>query len=391
LLKYKRLKPSKRSKINKIKGKQMIKKQTFRREKTISLFIFVTLIAVLAVYTALADVSTAFYPTADGLAQWIPSTGTSHFATVDETTCNGNTDYNYTNTVGYRDSYQLSLSAIPNGSRITAIEITPCASKNKTQNGSVVMNLFYRNNGVSSSDAGNYSLSNTVPTVLTATTFSNLSIYKIATTNLQVGAVYTSGSRGLKLSNISAKITYFPLAAPSNLSVTNQAATEIDLQWQDNTQAEDGYNVERSLNGYIWTNIATTTANVITYNDTGLTSDLTYYYRVRAFNSVASTGYTSAVHGITYQNIPLAPTNLTGQASSTIAVLNWTDNSSNEDTFRVEQSLDNINFSEIGSTNLNIHNYYVYSLTPGTYYFRVRSRNIIGDSDYTNTATVIMP
>lgn len=366
-------------------------RQTFRREKTISLSIFVTLIAILAVNLALADVTTALYPMADGLTQWTPSAGSSHYVLVDETTCNGNTDYTYTNNAGYRDSYQLSLSAIPNGARITAIEITPCASKNKIQNGSSLMNLFYRHNGVNSADAGNYSLSNTVPTVLTTTTFSNLAIYKVATTNLQVGAVYTSGNRGLKLSNISAKITYYPLLAPSNLAVTNSATTTISLQWQDNTQAEDGYNIERSLNGYNWTNVATTSPNVVSFNDFYLIPDRTYYYRVKAFNSVISTGYTSTVYGITYQNIPLAPTNLTGQASSTIAVLNWTDNSSNEDTFRVEQSTDNLNFSEIGSTNLNIHNYYVYSLTPGTYYFRVRARNIIGDSDYTNTATVVMP
>ena len=49
----------------------------------------------------------AVYPTADGTyTAWTPSTGTSHYALVDETTPN-TTDYNSSNTIGQKDSYVM--------------------------------------------------------------------------------------------------------------------------------------------------------------------------------------------------------------------------------------------------------------------------------------------
>jgi hypothetical protein len=55
----------------------------------------------------------AIYPTADGnYSQFTPSTGSDHYALVDETTPN-TTDYNDGTTVGHRDSYAMgNLSAL---------------------------------------------------------------------------------------------------------------------------------------------------------------------------------------------------------------------------------------------------------------------------------------
>src|SRR4051812_25134137 len=67
-------------------------------------------------------------PTSDGnYSQWTPSTGTSHFANVDDTVCNGGSDYNSTTGVGNRDSYGVSLSSVPDGATITQIDVKPCA------------------------------------------------------------------------------------------------------------------------------------------------------------------------------------------------------------------------------------------------------------------------
>lgn len=49
----------------------------------------------------------AVYPTADGnYTAWTPSTGSSHYALVDETTPN-TADYNSSNTIGQKDSYVM--------------------------------------------------------------------------------------------------------------------------------------------------------------------------------------------------------------------------------------------------------------------------------------------
>lgn len=57
---------------------------------------------------------TPLLPTADGnYTAWTPSTGTSHFALVDEQTPNGDTDYNAATTEGDKDSY--TFANLPTG------------------------------------------------------------------------------------------------------------------------------------------------------------------------------------------------------------------------------------------------------------------------------------
>src|SRR6185436_5861799 len=111
--------------------------------------------------------------------QFTPKTGSNHFAMVDETTCNGTTDYNEEATLSQRDSYVISLSSIPDGATINQIDITPCASRRSTGSGSTTFNVFYRLNSVDSADAGAYALpTGTTPSVLSATSFTGLSIVK---------------------------------------------------------------------------------------------------------------------------------------------------------------------------------------------------------------------
>lgn len=68
------------------------------------------------------------FPGADGSnSQFIPSTGTSHFALVDETTPN-TTDYNESNTVGHRDTYNMQDLAAVTGT-IYAVQTHVAALK----------------------------------------------------------------------------------------------------------------------------------------------------------------------------------------------------------------------------------------------------------------------
>jgi len=74
----------------------------------------------------------------------------------------------------------------------------------------------------------------------------------------------------------------FP-AAPSGLALTITSSSEIDLAWTDNATNEDGFSIERSLDGITYVEIDTVAANVVAYEDTGLTASTLYYYRVRAY------------------------------------------------------------------------------------------------------------
>ena len=59
----------------------------------------------------------------------------------------------------------------------------------------------------------------------------------------------------------------------------------LTLSWNDRSNNEDGFSIERMVSGGILTQIATVGANVTSYADANLTSGLNYCYIVRAFNS----------------------------------------------------------------------------------------------------------
>jgi len=85
-----------------------------------------------------------------------------------------------------------------------------------------------------------------------------------------------------------------PPEAPTGLQVTVTSSSSVRLTWSDNSDIEDGFKIERSLSisdGF--TQIATVSANLTTYDDTGLSSGTTYYYRVRAHNSVGNSAYSN--------------------------------------------------------------------------------------------------
>src|SRR5207249_6090726 len=64
-----------------------------------------------------------------------------------------------------------------------------------------------------------------------------------------------------------------------------------------------------------------------------------YYYRVRAYNALAISAYSSEKNATTLWNIPVAPSGLriTSITSATVS-LAWTDNANNETGFKVQRS-----------------------------------------------------
>jgi hypothetical protein len=239
---------------------------------------------------ASAATTSALLPLSDGSnTAFTPSSGTTHYTLVDETTCNGNTDYNSTNVVGNRDSYNVSVSSIPNGSIINSVSITPCASRNSNGGGSSTLNVFYILNGTSSSDSGNYALSGTNPSNLASTNINVSQIVKSPATTLQIGAIYSAGTKGAKLSRISATVNYSPLPVPNNFTSSTSSPTSINLSWSD-ISYEENFVIERRnvTASTTFATIATTTANTVNYLDTGLSSGNTYSYRIRSY---AGEGY----------------------------------------------------------------------------------------------------
>jgi hypothetical protein len=88
---------------------------------------------------------------------------------------------------------------------------------------------------------------------------------------------------------------------------------------------------------------------------------------------------------------PAAPSNLTATAASSSAInLAWTDNSDNEDGFRIErcQGSGCSSFAQIATVGANVTSFQNTGLSAGTSYsYRVRAYNAGGNSAYSNTAS----
>ncbi|HJQ25056.1 MAG TPA: choice-of-anchor D domain-containing protein [Blastocatellia bacterium] len=106
-------------------------------------------------------------------------------------------------------------------------------------------------------------------------------------------------------------------AAPTNLVAKAVSSTEIDLTWQDNATDEQGFRIERSLDGQNFTEIATVGPNVQSYNDTGLTPETTYFYRVFAFNNFGNSDPSNIAADTTPKN-PLPPVPVINVAPTSI-------------------------------------------------------------------------
>ena len=177
---------------------------------------------------------------------------------------------------------------------------------------------------------------------------------------------------------------------PTSLIATAVSSSQINLTWTDNSSSETGFKIERSpLDNSHYTEVATVGTNVTAYNDSGLNEGTKYYYRVRAYNAVATSGYPDEQHATTFSNIPVAPSGLriTSVTSSKV-FLAWTDNSGNESGFKIQRKKGATGtYAEIATPGWNVTTYTDddNALLDGTqYYYKVCAYNSAGDSPFSN-------
>jgi parallel beta-helix repeat protein len=118
-------------------------------------------------------------------------------------------------------------------------------------------------------------------------------------------------------------------AAPTSLVISSATSTLINLSWTDNSSDETGFKVEKSADGTTFAQLATVGANVVAYSDTGLTALTTYYYRVRAYNSIGNSSYSNTANATT-QAPPLVSLSAVTALYPANGV-NWNDYVKNDD------------------------------------------------------------
>ncbi len=258
--------------------------------------------------------------------------------------------------------------------------------------------VYWGNRGL---DAGNYSTSggsangvDTVENVFVQSPSSGAWTIEVIAAELNQDSHVETAALDCDYALVASGVSTAPPTPPSDptaLSALATASDAIALSWTDNAVNEDGYTVERSLDGVAFAAISTTSANASSFTDSGLNSGTTYYYRVIAFNGAGSSGYSNVASATTpTPQPPLSPTGLTATGTSDTTIeLTWTAGSSNESGFSVERSSPGANaWTQITTVGAGVTLYVDGGLAPLTSFdYRVSAFNSVGTSLPSNVAT----
>jgi len=212
----------------------------------------------------------------------------------------------------------------------------------------------------------------------------------------------SSGSRNISgnaedcISEQAIKNTCLPPSAPTALPATNGTSTGFTANWNLVGNATN-YFVDVSLNSNFTTFVSgynnQTAGNTQSINITGLSSNTTYFYRVRAGNSAGPGPNSNVITVLTNNEIPAAPQALAAtNVTSSGFTANW-NLVGNANGYFIDVSL-NSNFTTFvsGYNNQSSGNAQSINITGlssnTTYFYRLRASNSAGSSPNSNLIVV---
>lgn len=267
--------------------------------------------------------------------------------------------------------------------------------------------------------SGNYSVVGTVGAGVTS--WNDTSLSGSTTYTYQIQAYNNVGSSGLSNEGSvttpagGGTTTPPPTTVPGNattvpngpwgLVTSAGSANSVSLKWSAVSGNESGFRIERKTWSGNYAAVGTVGAGVTYWTDSSVSGSTQYTYRVVAYNNVGDSSYTNesvvstpAGGGGTTSpgpvpgnatTVPNGPWSLAGSASGSGINLTWADNANNESGFKIERKTPGGSYSQVGTVGAGVTNWTDTAAGVGnTYTYRVKAYNNIGDSAYSNEATV---
>ncbi|MBK7105277.1 MAG: T9SS type A sorting domain-containing protein [Ignavibacteriae bacterium] len=198
--------------------------------------------------------------------------------------------------------------------------------------------------------------------------------YRVKVTNsfLDIDTIYSNETTVISL-----------IKNPAGLVGKADQLGQINLSWTDNSNGENGFNIERTLGEvepFVYTVVGSVGPNITTYDDFGIEEGVIYAYRINAFTEFISSNNSNVMSLRSKASFINAPTDLAIELDPIYGqpVLNWTDNAFNENGFIIERRLVTIGsiFSVIDSVGADITTYTDLTVTDSTsYIYRVFAFN----------------
>lgn len=194
--------------------------------------------------------------------------------------------------------------------------------------------------------------------------------------------------------NILIKEITAPPYPPYDVTVTQLSPTSVNVAWKDSSLIPSGFEVYRRL-GFTgsWVLAATAPPGAFNVNDSGLSAYQVYGFKVVAINKFGSAESQVVDNsGAYYTGNLYPPTNLTANAlSKNVVKLDWKDNSSNENYFKVERRYSFSNYQTIANLDKNTTTFNDSLVIGGTeYIYRIKAYSA-SDSAWSNEAVITTP
>lgn len=328
----------------------------------------------------------------------IVATASQNVTTYVNTTVSGSTDYYYY-VVAYNSAGESPAS---NEFKVTTLSL-PTVPSNLTATVDSATSISLSWSDTSDNENGFRIRRRTSQTgfwTLLAVVGPNVSTY--LNTGLTTGRTYyysvtaynQTGESALSNQASATTTQTSPPAAPTELSATASTNT-VNLTWTDNSNNEAGFRISRKTGATgSWIVVGNVAQDVRSVQNVGLTSGVTYSYRVTSYNTAGESASSNEVTVTTLSNIPVAPSNLTATVVSTSQInLQWVDTSGNETGFRISRKIGyNGTWSMVATVGQNVTTFENTGLTAGsTYFYLVTSYNSSGESGASNEATATTP